>query len=780
MPLVNKTIPGLFNGVSQQPAVTRLDTQGEIQENALGLIVDGLKKRPPTEWVTDLGNFSEDTPFIHTINRDLQERYVVIITKDSTEPIKIFTIDGTPCDVLYEGNAKDYILKDDDGDPIIPREHLKAVTVADYTFILNTTRTAKMIPTQEIPDNPKALAWVKQGIADTEYTITLIDPDTGVTIISKTHKTPSSQTNAPASTKEIADALVSSLSSDLNSNEWSVRNIGSTVVIENIAGDDFILKVSDSYGNQALRGIKNSVQKFQDLPPEAEPGMVLAVEGDDSTSFDNFYVKYREDESGTGIWVETVKPLLDNEIDPDTVPHSLVRTGFNEFTLKPIEWEPRRVGDEISAPEPSFIGDRINDVFFFKNRLGFLSGENVILSRAGDYFNFFPSTATDILSNDPIDVAVSTNQVAILHHAVPFSETLMLFSEHQQFSLSSSGILSPQTVAIDMSTAFETSKDCKPVGAGPNVYFIVPSGNYSRVREYFVQPNSQVNDAADVTAHVPRYLPGGITSLVASSARDVIFAHSPREPHNIYLYKYYWDGEEKIQSSWSKWIFDDEVLSMAVLDEFLYVVFKKDGVMWLGRIDLEGHPTNGLGYLVHLDRQCKVTGVYDPLTNETTWTLPYSDSSDDFRVIEGNDGNQVLGAKKINDTTITALGDYSGAPAIIGKTYRMRYRFSQWYMRDQQGVAQTTGRLQIRTLTLSFTDTGRFAIEVNKFRQEFTGIVLGVTPLGKPGLVTGEHRFVIMQNAAEANIDLINDSHLPSQIQTATFEGFWSPRAAKF
>src|SRR5690554_1649770 len=222
---------------------------------------------------------------------------------------------------------------------------------------------------------------------------------------------------------------------DLNSNEWSVKKIEFTVVIENMAGDDFILEVSDSYGNQALRGIKNSVQKFQDLPPEAEPGMVLAVEGDDSTSFDNFYVKYREDESGTGVWVETVKPLLDNEIDPDTVPHSLVRTGFNEFTLKPIEWEPRRVGDEISAPEPSFIGDRINDVFFFKNRLGFLSGENVILSRAGDYFNFFPSTATDILSNDPIDVAVSTNQVAILHHAVPFSETLMLFSEHQQFSL---------------------------------------------------------------------------------------------------------------------------------------------------------------------------------------------------------------------------------------------------------------------------------------------------------------------------------------------------------
>lgn len=778
MALVQKTIPGLFNGISQQPAVTRLDTQGEIQENALSLIVDGLLKRPPTEWVKDLGPAPSAAPFIHTINRDPQERYVVIISKDQGNPIRVFTIDGVECAVIYEGNSKDYVLKDDDGNLIDPDKSIKAVTVADYTFLLNITRTAKMIPSNEAPANPKALVWVRQGVAGTEYKVTVFSTD-GTVLADATHKTQESSTNAPAPTTNIASALRNALASELGSG-WDVRVVGSTVIIENTQGQDFYVRAADSFGGQALEAVKGSVQRFQNLPPEAEPGTVLAVEGDDNTGFDNFYVRYKMDEGGSGVWVETVKPGLDNEIDPSTMPHSLVRTGVNEFTLRPIEWEPRRVGDEISAPEPSFIGSKIRDIFFFKNRLGMLSGENVILSRTGDFFNFFPSTATDVLASDPIDAAVSTNQVAVLHHAVPFAEVLMLFSDHQQFALSSSGLLTPQTVSIDMSTTFETSRECKPVGAGPNVYFVVPSGNYSRIREYYVHPDSQINDAADVTAHVPRYLPAGISTLVSSSARDVLFAHSPREPNNVYVYKYYWDGEEKVQSSWSHWVFDDEVLSLAVLENYLYGVFKKDGVLWLGRIDLERHATEGLDYLVHLDRQCRVLGTYDPLTNETTWVLPYSDSYADFRVIDPISGNRVISAQKISNTQIKAVGNYTVAPAIIGKTYRMRYRFSRWYLRDQMGVAQTLGRLQVRTLTLSFTDTGYFIVEVGQFRHVFTGVVLGVTPLGHPGLVTGEQRFIIMKNAAEADIDLINDSHLPCAIQTAAFEGFWTQRSAKF
>ena len=53
------------------------------------------------------------------------------------------------------------------------------------------------------------------------------------------------------------------------------------------------------------------------------------------------------------------------------------------------EWGNRTCGDLDTAPDPSFIGFPINDVFIFKNRLGFLADENVILSQTKEFFNFF-------------------------------------------------------------------------------------------------------------------------------------------------------------------------------------------------------------------------------------------------------------------------------------------------------------------------------------------------------------------------------------------------------
>ena len=54
MGLVSKSIPNLINGVSQQPPALRLDSQGEVQENGLSDVVDGLKKRPPSKFLKKL------------------------------------------------------------------------------------------------------------------------------------------------------------------------------------------------------------------------------------------------------------------------------------------------------------------------------------------------------------------------------------------------------------------------------------------------------------------------------------------------------------------------------------------------------------------------------------------------------------------------------------------------------------------------------------------------------------------------------------------------------
>ena len=85
MALVSSSIPNLANGVSQQSASLRLNSQGEEQVNAFSSIISGLRKRPPTEYLATLltnavvnGNY-----FIHIINRDITERYIVIANNTS-------------------------------------------------------------------------------------------------------------------------------------------------------------------------------------------------------------------------------------------------------------------------------------------------------------------------------------------------------------------------------------------------------------------------------------------------------------------------------------------------------------------------------------------------------------------------------------------------------------------------------------------------------------------------------------------------------------------------
>ena len=119
-----------------------------------------------------------------------------------------------------------------------------------------------------------------------------------------------------------------------------------------------------------------------------------------------------------------------------------------QYVERAVGYGQRNAGDNGTNPFPSFVGSTINDVFFFKNRLGFLTDSNVIFSEADEYFNFFRTTTQQLLDSAPIDVGLSHTKVAVLQYAKAFQEKLMLFSDSSQFVLRGADVLSPKTVAI--------------------------------------------------------------------------------------------------------------------------------------------------------------------------------------------------------------------------------------------------------------------------------------------------------------------------------------------
>ena len=187
------------------------------------------------------------------------------------------------------------------------------------------------------------------------------------------------------------------------------------------------------------------------------------------------------------------------------------------------KWSDRTVGDLDTAPNPSFVGQKLNNIFFFRNRIGFLADDDVVLSRVSDFFNFFPETVTTVLDSDPIDIAASHTKISILKHAMTMGEELILFSEKAQFILKASDdTLTPKTAYIVVATEFSSNTKANPVSSGNSVYFLTQKGEFSGIREYIKQPGVEVKDASDITIHVPKYIPGSVFKMTTSSSENLL------------------------------------------------------------------------------------------------------------------------------------------------------------------------------------------------------------------------------------------------------------------
>lgn len=873
MALISRSIPSLINGISQQPAVLRLPTQGEAQENGFPSIVEGLKKRPPTTHEAKLSTTSLSNAHVHTINRDSAERYKVFVTPDLVRvfdlagveqtvnvsdfvhllldfvfvsttsairqihiPTGTTTIDltsvglDTSDEVVWEKSStgafagEETTVRTDtvDTDASVAwtsgdflradytrvtstavtastsyksmdyfqgaaKEDFKVISVADFTFIVNRSKTVAMTGVTDGDRDPEGIVHIQQAVNSQEYRI-YID---GVEEAFFT-------SGAPDRSSQVASELKTDLDTNIGA-DYDITLLDNIIYLFRDDGANFSLRVEDSFGNQVSVGVKDTVQKFTDLPPRGIDGFKVKIVGTNDDEFSDFWVEYSEGASGDegGKWIETVAPGIDNDFDATTMPHTLVREANGTFTLGQSAWGSRVAGDELSAPEPTFVGRKINDVYFFRNRLGFVSDENVIMSEQGDFFNLWPVTVTTLLDTDRIDVAGSTNKVAILQNAVPHNERLLLFSEQAQFVIDPGDVLSPRSVAIVQTTEFEADKDVRPVVVGRSVYFPQKSGNFSRIREMFVDNLSDQSDAADVTSHVPKYVPKNLVKLAGSSSEDLLLCLSGEttEDHRLYVYKFLFgesDGAfRKVQSAWSQWSWDsaDLILNVDFIDNTLYLVIERSDGVYLESMDLQpGLTESGLPFLVHLDRKTSLTGSYSAGTDTTTWTLPYSDAGT-FEVIlgsgfTGQEGDR-LSVSHPTNTTVTATGDFSAAAAWVGRVYTFSYTLSEQFVRESNGNrAIASGNLKIRTLSFSYADTGFFKAKVTPefrttYEYPFTGAIIGQTVIGTVNIDTGIFKFPIGAKSSQVSIELENDSPLPCAFLNGEWEGLYVIRSRR-
>ena len=561
---------------------------------------------------------------------------------------------------------------------------------------------------------------------------------------------------------------------------------------------DFNISTTDSLGDTGMTGIYKEVGAISDLPARCFNGFKVKIIGDADLQQDDYYVEFKTTDGasvGDGSWIETVGFDIEKGFDAATMPFSLVNDNADSFVISEINFADRLAGDALSNPNPSFVGREITNMFFFKNRLGFLSGDNVIFSEAGlggdddsgsFAYNFYRNTVSSLLDSAPIDVSVSSRRVTTLEAAVGFQENLVLFSRTGQFVLKGGDLLTPKTVSITPITNFDYDSNVPPLPLGSYIYYPFKRGSFTGLREFTVNSSTDNYDSAEITEHVPSYIPSNIKQMKGTTSEDIIALVSGDETNAIYIYNYFWNNNQKVLSAWSKFTFTGEIRGIEFIESTLYAVIVKGtgstGETNLVQMPLESGLSDAAGYVTHLDMR-----VASTVTNgSSTITLPYIPADNSVEVYT-TDGLR-LNATNSGAAVTLAQAVSADTPVFVGIPYTMKYTFSEQLFKAKAGNGTSpsnAAKLLIRNGSIYFDNTAYFKVKVTpKFRDTyenvFTPDVVGSTVLGTLNLDSGFYRFPILTKAQDTKIEIENESALPSTFQSAEFESFVHTRSNRY
>jgi hypothetical protein len=826
--VVSQSIPNFLNGISQQTPTQRGINQAEEQVNLQNNIVDGLSKRPAFEYIDtiDATNVYPNTVKFWSIQRDKDNQFVVILYNGG---VKVYDLDGNEKTVTVASGSS-YLTTTN------PKADFKLVNIADYTFIANKSKTVLADTTLSTAKIEEFYINVVTSNYGREYAVTVRHPNMSYDVKASLQMPSGSNLNHDAvfrDTAHIADILFRGTSSthfdsasdasfkltreDTGATLSTTQGLGTSSevtnyftmsqypgVIRGISTDgnsNYTVVTADGSGNTGMYSIRDEISDFTKLPYHASTDSIIKVTGDEGDTLSDYYVKFETD----GVWKETIGQGVSLGLDNSTMPHALINNNDGTFTFQEIDYDDRNAGDGITNSNPSFVGNKINNLLFFKNRLGILARDNLILSENAGFFNFFSKTVTQVLDTDAIDIAASGSEVNTLFDSVAFNESLLLFSEKAQYKLGSVGeTISPTSAVLNEVSAFEFDANVKPVSAGKYAYFAQARNNNTAIREYYADDDTLTNDGLDITVSVQNLIPSNAYQLISNTTEDTLIAlasdtadtqltpyttGTPITSTNggtMFIYKYFFDKGEKVQTAWSKWTFTNaKILGGMSFESFVYLLVVEGTDTKLVKIDLRNLRNGTIGFNVYLDLRTSVTGTYNANTNLTTFTSPYG-AKTGLIAVDGVNGNNYA-VTNTAGATYTLEGNHTNL--IIGIPYESKYRMSPQYVRESSGrglVAITSGRYQIRNISLNYETSGYFQVEVTPNGRDtsysfMNGYVIGTatSKVGVPAISSGTIKVPVSCRNTDFTLDIKSSSHLPMYIASAEVEGYYHNRSTR-
>ena len=86
-----------------------------------------------------------------------------------------------------------------------------------------------------------------------------------------------------------------------------------------------------------------------------------------------------------------------------------IKISGDNVSINVINWNSKTAGDYGDlSPKPTFVDNKIDDLIFFRNRLGIVSNGNIYFSNSNNHFDMFHSTVKQYLSSEPFNIEINS------------------------------------------------------------------------------------------------------------------------------------------------------------------------------------------------------------------------------------------------------------------------------------------------------------------------------------------------------------------------------------
>ena len=451
--LVDGSLGNLIQGVSQQPNRDRAPGQCTAQKNAIADVVDGLKRRPPMEFIADLAAVKTNSVW-YDYNTGL-EQYVI---RFHSTGVEVWDLDGVPRtvnapNISYLSNCSS--------------EDISLVTIADYTVVASKS-TLPAMGTDTVNDVHGALLYFTAA-GETQQTFEVWIDDVKYATWDGPSINDTSIPDGAFSVNYAVEKLYDLLVASGANTPYQFTLMDSTILVERRSGTTPInARVSDGHAaDKTAWVVQDTVKTSGHLPPRGVPGMIVAVTGGGDDERNDIYLRFEVNDGlpdtlgSLGTWRETVKPGLTTNLDETTMPHVLIRQPDGEFYFGPLDgstqggyelehWRLRTAGNDDTVPEPAFIGKQISAVGTFQERMFVLAEDTVDFSATDSYFNFFIDSAVAVVDSDPITMTSSDQQLTNLTYGVQHNKNIVFFTEFSQYLVKGSTALTPKNANMPL------------------------------------------------------------------------------------------------------------------------------------------------------------------------------------------------------------------------------------------------------------------------------------------------------------------------------------------